>query len=43
MGVGAAVVSADWVALTSLWEAPTRMKLVSICSMAESGSRRGKI
>jgi hypothetical protein len=23
MGVGAAVVSADWVALASLWEAPT--------------------
>jgi hypothetical protein len=23
MGVGAAVVSADWVALTSLWEAAT--------------------
>jgi hypothetical protein len=23
MGVGAAVVSADWVALISLWEAPT--------------------
>jgi hypothetical protein len=25
MGVGAAVVSADWVALVSLWEAPTNV------------------
>jgi hypothetical protein len=28
MGVGAAMVSTDWVALTSLWEAPTQL---SIC------------
>jgi hypothetical protein len=25
MGVGAAVVGADWVSLVSLWEAPTRV------------------
>jgi hypothetical protein len=37
MGVGAAVVSADWVALASLWEAPYRAYLGEGVSQMASG------